>query len=66
MGRLEESIQAYDRSLEVRPVAPASLYGRGIARIRKGDHEAGERDLAAALKISPQVAAEFTRMGVSP
>ena len=33
------------------PNMPAALYTRGIARLRKGDREAGERDLAAARRL---------------
>jgi tetratricopeptide (TPR) repeat protein len=41
----------------------SSLYGRGLARIRLGQVEAGQRDIAAALAARPDVAALFERLG---
>ncbi|HUG73411.1 MAG TPA: tetratricopeptide repeat protein, partial [Steroidobacteraceae bacterium] len=66
MGRLQEAIQYYDRAIALEPRNAASLYGRGIARIRHGEREAGERDLVTARQRSALVEAMFTQMGVTP
>jgi tetratricopeptide (TPR) repeat protein len=43
----------------------SALYGRGLARLRQGQAEQGERDIAAALAIDAKVAAQFTAMGLT-
>lgn len=66
LGRFEDSIQAYDRALDALPGHPYSLFGRGVARIRKGDREAGEKDLADARRTALLVEKNFARMGITP
>ena len=41
-----------------------SLYGRGIAKLKKGDATGGNADIAAAKAIRPEIADEFARYGV--
>jgi tetratricopeptide (TPR) repeat protein len=43
-----------------------ALYLRGLARLRKGDREAGERDLAEARRLSFDVDSEFASLGLKP
>jgi tetratricopeptide (TPR) repeat protein len=38
-----------------------ALYARGVVRLKKGDTQAGDADIAAAKSINPNVAAEFER-----
>lgn len=66
LGRLNESIAAYDAALAIRPMSPPSLYMRGIARNRKCGCKNGDADIATAQKIHPQVGEEFTRAGITP
>ncbi len=66
MGRFDDAIKRYDRALAKAPGMPASLYGRGIARLRKGEAEAGQADLAAATKAEPGIAVYFGGFGVKP
>lgn len=66
LGRFEDSIRAYDRALESRPGHPYSLFGRGVARIRKGEREAGDKDLAEARRNATLVERNFARMGITP
>jgi tetratricopeptide (TPR) repeat protein len=53
----------YDAAFTREPNLYSSLYGRGLARIRLGQVEAGERDIAAALAGRPDVATVFERLG---
>ena len=46
------------------PTAATSRYGRGLARLGKGDKAAAEADLAAAAVLRPDVAEEFKRYGL--
>lgn len=66
LGRLADAVRAYDRALQLRPREPASMYGRGIAYIRLGNREAGEKDLAAARAIRPTIDVAFETMEVTP
>jgi len=40
-----------------------ALYGRGLAKLKKGDRS-GDADLAAAKAIRPDVAGDFARLGI--
>ncbi|UVO51718.1 tetratricopeptide repeat protein [Sphingomonas sp. SUN019] len=66
LGRIDESIAAYDRSLKSQPMLGPSLYGRGVALSRKGDKAKSAADLAAALKVYPEAAEDFAEYGVTP
>lgn len=65
LGRFADAIAAYDKALDGREIAE-SFYGRGIARLRAGQKDAGEADLKAALVLDAGVAAEFRGYGVVP
>jgi tetratricopeptide (TPR) repeat protein len=66
MGRFDDAIAYYDRALAKLPDQAASLYGRGIAKLRKGATEAGQADVKAAVASSSLVAGEFAQFGVKP
>jgi hypothetical protein len=53
----------YSDALDVNPKLASSLYGRGWARLKKGDRR-GSADIAAAKAINGDIAAEFARYGV--
>jgi len=40
------------------------LYGRGFARLKKGDTAAGNADISAARSLQSKVGEEFARYGV--
>jgi tetratricopeptide (TPR) repeat protein len=65
-GDYRRSIAAFDDSLGVQPSNAWSLYGKGIAELRKQKTEAGQADIAKAQKLSPNVADEFGRNGIAP
>ncbi|MBW8813414.1 MAG: DUF3857 domain-containing protein [Caulobacterales bacterium] len=65
LGRLKESIEAYDAAIRQQPRLAPSLYGRGLAKLRLGQSADGEADLAAAHAASPEVEEEFTGYGVT-
>jgi len=66
MGRFKESVETYDAALLENPLRAQSLFGRGIARLRLGDKEAGELDLKLARVISPTTPQTFRDMGMVP
>jgi len=64
MGRVQRAITFYDAALRGNPENAASLFGRGKAKLRKGDAVGGNADIAAARAIKPDIAQEFASYGV--
>ena len=65
-GRLDEAIADATAALERAPRQAASLYVRGVARLRKGEREAGELDLAAARRLSFDIESRYRAYGIVP
>ena len=66
MGEYDKSIADYDTVLGVQPRNAWALYGRGVARLRKGLTKNGEADIAASKQSAPAVAAQAERLGITP
>jgi hypothetical protein len=65
MGDLDKSIADYDAALRLQPHRAWSLYGRGLAKVRKGLTTAGEADIAAATAIRPRIEDEARKHGIT-
>jgi len=63
MNRLDDSIAAYDKALAFPDVDPYGkayiLYGRGLAKLKKGDQAGGEADMTAGKALAKDIAIEF-------
>ena len=46
------------------PNRPSALYGRGTAKLKKGDNSGGNSDIASAKAIEPDIADNFVVYGV--
>jgi tetratricopeptide (TPR) repeat protein len=66
MRQWDNAIADYDAVLRIAPTQASSLFGRGVARLRKGDAAGGNRDLAAAKASQADIAAEMKALGVAP
>lgn len=66
LGDYDKSIGEYDAAVKIRPKNAWTLYGRGLAKLKKNDRSGGEADLAEAVSIAPAVAEAYKRMGLSP
>jgi lipoprotein NlpI len=66
LGNLDAALAEYEIALRLRPNAPYSLYGRGIALIRKGRAKDGEDDLAKARLGDSHVDETFASIGMKP
>jgi tetratricopeptide (TPR) repeat protein len=68
LGRIDEAIADFSIAVDrLRPTVlevPLFRYGRGIARLKKGDVEGGNADIAAAKNAWPEIAETFARLGV--
>ena len=65
-GRFRESEQAYDALVRNDPGHAVSLFGRGIARLRMGQKETGEKDLRLAHAMQPTIGMVYRQYGVTP
>jgi tetratricopeptide (TPR) repeat protein len=63
-GRYDEAVQDYTQALEILSNAE-SLYGRGVAELKKGDKPGAEADMAAAKALDPKISEKFERFGVA-
>ena len=66
LGDYDKSIGAYDAALQIRPRSAWTLYGRGLAKLKKNDRSGGDADIAAAIAVAPGVAEAYKRMGLAP
>lgn len=65
LGRLDEAIGQFDAAIKLEPKAPWALYGRGLAKTRKGDKAGGDADIAAALAVRPNLPQQAKRIGLA-
>jgi tetratricopeptide (TPR) repeat protein len=66
MRQWDNAIADYDAVLRINPTQASSLFGRGVARLRKGDAASGNRDLAAAKASQSDIADEMKALGIVP
>jgi tetratricopeptide (TPR) repeat protein/predicted aspartyl protease len=65
-GDLDAAIADYKAALKLQPKQAGSLYGLGIAQLRKGLRTEAERDMQAALELSSNADESFKRVGLAP
>ncbi|WNO54662.1 tetratricopeptide repeat protein [Stakelama saccharophila] len=66
MNRYDDALADLNAALDLVPDFPASMYMRGIIKLRQGDRKAGEADLAAARLMSPRIDERYAKYGVKP
>jgi tetratricopeptide (TPR) repeat protein len=66
MGNIDKAIQEYDLVIGERPKSGWSLYGRGVARQRKGDAAGAKADFEAAAAVAPKLAGRARLLGITP
>ena len=64
MGRFDSAIEDYSSALRIEPKMASALYGRGLARIKKGDASGGNADVTAAKNLETKIAEDFSNYGV--
>jgi tetratricopeptide (TPR) repeat protein len=65
LNELDKAIADYDRALAIQ-VQEWSLFGRGVAKRRKGDVADGDVDIAKALELDPKMDKRMEKLGVKP
>ncbi len=66
LGRLDEALAEFDLALQMSAHYPGSLYARGLTRLKRGQTQAGQTDIALARRIDPQISWEYDQMGLKP
>ena len=64
LGQYDLAIEDYSSALRLQPRLSSALYGRGVAKLRKGDRSGGESDVAAAMALKATIIRDFSRYGV--
>jgi tetratricopeptide (TPR) repeat protein len=64
LGRLDAAIADFNSVLVIDPKFASSLYGRGLAKMQKGDKTGGEADVAAAKALSSDTVEDLARYGI--
>ncbi len=65
LGHYPDSIKAYEQAVAKMPRSAWSRYGLGLAKIRNGQTDAGNADLAAAYALDPGIEARAIRYGLT-
>jgi len=65
LGHYPESIKAYEQATAQDPRSAWSHYGLGLAKIRSGQTDAGQADLAVARTLNPQIETLATKFGLT-
>jgi tetratricopeptide (TPR) repeat protein len=66
LGDYDKSIADYKAVIKLQPKQALSMYGLGIAELKKGLKAEGENDTQAALALAPNVAEFYKRLGLVP
>jgi len=64
-GEFDQGIADYQRVLSTQPKNAWALYGRGWARLKKGQKVAGDTDIRAAAMIEPKVMEQAKARGLA-
>ena len=64
MGQVDAAIADYEFALRADPKLASALFGRGLAKLRKGDLSGSEADVAAAKTIQAGIGDHCARYGV--
>jgi hypothetical protein len=63
-GQWDSAIDDYSSALRFDPKLASSIYGRGLAKLKKGDTTDGNADIAEAKAIEANIVEGFARYGV--
>jgi TPR repeat len=64
MGQFDTVIDDYNSALRFEPKLASALYGRGLAKLKKGHKAGSDIDISAAKTIQAKIGDEFKRYGV--
>jgi hypothetical protein len=65
LHRLDDAIVDFKAALEINSKLASSLYGRGLAKLKKGDRVGAHADMAAAKAIQADIEEELARYSIN-
>lgn len=65
-GEWDRAASEFDNLAKAAPRAPGAFFGRGIAKLRRGEKADGAADIEFARSLSAEVDAEFEEVGIKP
>jgi Flp pilus assembly protein TadD len=65
-GDFAGAIDGYTAALAKNPKLAPSMFMRGVCKLRAGDADGGQADIAAAEQLDSGVAGQFASYGVIP
>jgi tetratricopeptide (TPR) repeat protein len=63
-GKWQAAISDFDSALRLDPKLASSLYGRGFAKLKRGDRTGGNSDIAAAKALERNIVENFAHYGL--
>jgi tetratricopeptide (TPR) repeat protein len=63
LGQFAAAIDDFDKALELTPKSAEALYGRGVAKQKKGDAAGGQADIGAAKAIQSGIVQKMAGFG---
>jgi tetratricopeptide (TPR) repeat protein len=63
LSKYDDAITDFEAALKAKPDLPASLFGRGLAKVAKGDVANGQSDMKAAIAIESDLVKTYTGYG---
>jgi tetratricopeptide (TPR) repeat protein len=63
-GKFDEAIADFTAAIQADAKFANSMYGRGLAKLKKGDAVGGQSDMATAEALDPDVMQELARYGI--
>lgn len=64
LNHVDQAVADFDEALKIDTKSANALYGRGLAKRRKGDRAAGDADISAAKAIETSIAERFAHYGI--
>ena len=64
LGQLDTAIDDYNSALQLEPTLASALYGRGLAKLKRGDKAGADIDISAAQTFQANIGDDFMRYGV--
>ena len=66
LAKFDNSIADFRASLRLQPKGAWALYGLGLAEKKHGMQAQGDKDIAAAIALTPTIAKEFQSLNLAP
>jgi hypothetical protein len=66
LNQLDKAIADFNSALAINSKLAGSLYGRGLAKIKKSGRAGADADMAAAKGVRSTIAKELAKDGIIP